>query len=303
MSKKPRQFVSFDWAMKKLLRSKANFDVLEGFLSELLKDDISIQEILESESNKDDALDKYNRVDLLVKDSRDQRVIIEVQYVREVDYFQRMLFGTSRVISENIDEGEAYGDICKVISVNIVWFDLGQGEDYVYIGSTRFKGMHAHDVLELSESQKSLFERQHVSDIFPDYYILKVNQFDNTAKDGLDEWLYFLKNEEIRSDFHAKGLAAAQEKLNIMKLSDEERVAYRQYEDDRRWQVSRMKYSVQRAEQAEEKLAQTQTLLMTEQKEKEEERRQKEEVLKLALEALTDAGIPEAKARKQLGLD
>ena len=97
--KKPRQFVSFDWAMKKLLRSKANFDVLEGFLSELLKDDIVIEEILESEGNQEVALDKYNRVDLLVKDRLGQRIVIEVKYEREADYFQRMLYGSSKIIS------------------------------------------------------------------------------------------------------------------------------------------------------------------------------------------------------------
>jgi len=41
-----RKLVSFDWALKRLLRSKANYEVLEGFLSELLKGDIEILEIL-----------------------------------------------------------------------------------------------------------------------------------------------------------------------------------------------------------------------------------------------------------------
>jgi hypothetical protein len=59
-----RKLVSFDWAMKRLLRSKANYEVLEGFLSELLKEDITILEVLESESNKVDKYDKFNRVDL-----------------------------------------------------------------------------------------------------------------------------------------------------------------------------------------------------------------------------------------------
>ncbi|WYD81344.1 MAG: hypothetical protein V8K32_02960 [Candidatus Electrothrix gigas] len=59
-----RKLISFDWAMKKLLRSKANFEILEGFLSELLKEDIRILELLESKSNKEDRKDKFNRVDL-----------------------------------------------------------------------------------------------------------------------------------------------------------------------------------------------------------------------------------------------
>ena len=32
-----KPLVSFDWAVKRLLRNKANFGILEGFLSELLR--------------------------------------------------------------------------------------------------------------------------------------------------------------------------------------------------------------------------------------------------------------------------
>jgi hypothetical protein len=65
-----RKLISFDWAIKKLLRSKANFGILEGFLSELLKFDVKILEVLESESNSDYQSDKFNRVDLKVKDQQ-----------------------------------------------------------------------------------------------------------------------------------------------------------------------------------------------------------------------------------------
>jgi len=65
-----KKHIRFDWAIKRLLRQKANFGILEGFLSELLKEDIRIIEILDSESNKETEEDKYNRVDILVKDSR-----------------------------------------------------------------------------------------------------------------------------------------------------------------------------------------------------------------------------------------
>ena len=63
-------FLRFDWAIKRLLRQKANFGILEGFLSELLKEDIETIEILDSESNKETEEDKYNRVDILVKDTK-----------------------------------------------------------------------------------------------------------------------------------------------------------------------------------------------------------------------------------------
>ena len=131
------RLISFDWALKKLLRSKANFEILEGFLSELLKDDIHILEILESESNKEDRRDKFNRVDMKVKNQDNEIIIIEVQYEREFDYLQRILYGNSKTITEHLHESEPYSKVVKVISVNILYFDLGQGDDYVYHGSTQ----------------------------------------------------------------------------------------------------------------------------------------------------------------------
>jgi predicted transposase/invertase (TIGR01784 family) len=223
-----KKLIKFDWALKKLLRSKSNFDILEGFLSELLKDNIKILEILESEGNKENDADKFNRVDLLVKNKKGEIIIIEVQNRSEIDYFQRILYGTSKVITEYISEGKPYKQIKKVISVNIVYFNIGVGKDYIYHGTTVFKGLHhENEVLELSANQKKEFKRQSVQEIFPQYYILKVNNFDDIAKNTLDEWIYFLKNAEVRSEFKAKGIKAAIEKLNVMKLSPEDQIAYK----------------------------------------------------------------------------
>src|SRR5438132_1032852 len=120
------KLIAFDWAIKRLLRQKANFDILEGFISELLKEDIQIEEILESESNKEHVDDKLNRVDLLARNSRGELLLIEVQNTREDDYFHRMLYATSKLITEHITEGQSYALVKKVISINIVYFDLGQ---------------------------------------------------------------------------------------------------------------------------------------------------------------------------------
>jgi predicted transposase/invertase (TIGR01784 family) len=234
----PRKLISFDWAMKRLLRSKANFNILEGFLSELLKQDITILDILESESNQQHQTDKFNRVDLKVKNSKQEHIIIEVQYGRELDYVQRIIYATSKTIVEHLHTGQDYKDIIKVISVNILYFDLGHGQDYVYHGSTRFTGLHQHDELQLSQSQKKLLKKQIPSGLFPEFYLIKVNQFNDIAKDSLDEWIYFLKNEEVKDDFKAKGLQQAKETLDLMKLSDEERAAYEAHIEECRYQSS-----------------------------------------------------------------
>jgi len=46
---KGKSLVSFDWALKSILRQKDNFDILEGFLSDLLNERIQIIDLLESE--------------------------------------------------------------------------------------------------------------------------------------------------------------------------------------------------------------------------------------------------------------
>ncbi|MBF0162623.1 MAG: Rpn family recombination-promoting nuclease/putative transposase [Magnetococcales bacterium] len=238
MSVKQRRLISFDWALKRLLRSKANFEILEGFLSELLRDEVRILEVLESESNKEDRYDKSNRVDLKVKNARGELIIIELQYERESDYLQRILYGTAKAITEHMPEGEPYSSVVKVISVSILYFDLGRGADYVYWGSTTFRGMHTQDELDLSEGQKALFHRDSVSAIFPEYYLIKVNRFNGVARDTLDEWIYFLKNEDIRDNFTARGILKAKEQLDILKLPEAERLAYERYKDDLHYQAS-----------------------------------------------------------------
>ncbi|MDU9047908.1 MAG: Rpn family recombination-promoting nuclease/putative transposase [Candidatus Electrothrix sp. Rat3] len=233
-----RKLVSFDWAMKKLLRSKANFEILEGFLSELLREDIRIQEVLESESNKENSRDKYTRVDLKVKNARGDIIIIEVQYDREFDYLQRIFCGTARAAAEHLQQGRPYAEIEKIVSVSIMYFDLGRGEDYVYHGTTSFRGLHTSDLLRLSDEQRSLFGRDEAHELLPEYWLIKVNSFDDIAKDTLDEWIYFLKNEEIKDDFSARGLKKAKEELDIMKLSEEERRDYAAFQDDLHYQAS-----------------------------------------------------------------
>ena len=62
------KYVRFDWAMKRMLRDKANFAILEGLLTVLLEEPIHILEILESEGNQQSEDDKFNRVDIKAKD-------------------------------------------------------------------------------------------------------------------------------------------------------------------------------------------------------------------------------------------
>ena len=140
--------IRFDWAMKRLLRNKADYTVLEGFLSVLLEEDIKIINIKESESNQEHVDDKFNRVDILVENRAGELLIIEMQNNSEVDYLLRMLYGVSKTITEQLKKGDRYEKICKVYHINIVYFRLGDGKDYVYRGVADFRGIHHNNILD-----------------------------------------------------------------------------------------------------------------------------------------------------------
>jgi len=233
-----RKLISFDWAIKRILRSKANFDILEGFLSELLFEDIQIIEILESESNQEQDNDKSNRLDLKVKNQNDEIILIEIQYSAELDYLQRILYASSKAITEHMKKGDAFSDVSKVISISILYFDFGDGDDYIYKGTTNFIGLHNHTKLQLNEKQKELYKTNLVEKIYPEYYLIKVRNFNDNAKDTLDEWINFLKNETIPDNPKAKGLLKASQELDYMKMSKEEQLIYDKHEKDRHHEAS-----------------------------------------------------------------
>ncbi|MEO5378179.1 MAG: Rpn family recombination-promoting nuclease/putative transposase [Magnetococcus sp. DMHC-6] len=196
-----RRLMSFDWALKRLLRSKANFEILEGFLSEFLYKDVRIVEILESESNKESRNDKFNRVDLKIRNTRDEIVIVELQYEREWDYLQRLLFSTAKAIIEYMTEGKPYASVVKVITIRILYLDLGRGNDYIYVGKTSFRGVHIQEELALDEGQKALFQRPSVA-------------------------------------FTARGLKKAKENFDVLQLSETEQKAYERYQEELHDQAS-----------------------------------------------------------------
>ena len=225
-------YIRFDWAMKRLLRDKANFGVLEGLLTTLLNEKITITKLLESESNQESEFDKYNRVDLLAEDSKGTLILFEIQNNSEYAYFQRILFGTSKLVTEYIYRGDGYDKIRKIYSVNIVYFSLGSGTDFVYHGKTEFRGIHNDELLKLTPFQKQTFKVDAVSELYPEYYILKVNDFNKWSKLPLEQWIYFLNTGEIPEDATAPGLTEAREKLKLDRLSKDELRAYYRHLDN-----------------------------------------------------------------------
>lgn len=219
-------YIRFDWAIKRLLRDKANFGVLEGFLTVLIGEKFRIVELLESESNQMDKDDKFNRVDIKAKNDRDEIIIIEVQLTRELYYLERILYGVAKAITEHIKLGNIYSEVKKIYSVSILYFDLGKGSDYLYHGQNSFIGVHTGDKLQINTKEKNVIVSKLPEEVFPEYYLIRVNEFNQVALTPLEEWIAYLKDGVVKPETEVPGLQEVREKLKYHEMSPAERHAY-----------------------------------------------------------------------------
>ena len=220
------RYIRFDWAAKKILRDKENFAILEGLLTVLLAEPIHILEILESESNQYDAADKFNRVDIKARNSKEEIIIVEIQLTREIYYLERILYGVSKAITEHINLGDKYDQVKKVYSISILYFDLGKGEDFVYRGRTVFEGLTKHDTLQITAKERDVINMKSPDQVFPEYFLLRVNAFNKIAENHLEEWICYLKTGDINENTTAPGLQEAKRKLEYLSMSRKEKAAY-----------------------------------------------------------------------------
>lgn len=226
------KYIRFDWAIKHMLRDKANFDVLEGLITVLIGERVKILKILESESNQESADDKFNRVDIKAENDKGHIIIVEVQLTRQLYYLQRILYGASKAVTEHINLGDKYDKIKKIYSISILYCDMGKGSDYVYHGKTEFKGLNTGDDLVVTTKERDTIVRVAPKDVFPEYYLIRVNEFDKIPENPLDEWLDYLKNGKIKDNTEVPGLQQAKRKLQYLRMSERERQEYDRHIDN-----------------------------------------------------------------------
>jgi len=226
-----RTIIAFDYAIKTVLRDKANFDVLSGFLTELLEKPVEVLELLESESNTESPLGKINRTDLKAKISGNEIAVFEIQFLDQIDFLGKILFNACKAVVEQVAKGQPFA-IKKVYSVNIAYCKAIEKEvqkEYVFRATlSKFQGVHFDEHIPFSQNLNPL---EPATDLHPEYFMILPNKFDEQMRGKFDEWVYTLKTSTVKSDFTAAGLQAAAEKLDVLKMTDEERAAYNKYQE------------------------------------------------------------------------
>ena len=153
-------------------------------------------------------------------------IIVKIQNIRKLYYLEQVLYGVAKTITEYISLGEDYHKVKKIYSINIFYFDIGRGEDYLYHGQNHFIGVHTKDQLVVNTKERNAIVSRLPSEVFPEYILIRVNEFDKVAVTPLEEWMNYLKDRTIRPGTMAPGLGEAREKLKYYSMTPEDRHAY-----------------------------------------------------------------------------
>lgn len=227
------RYVRFDWAIKRLLRQKANFGVLEGFLTVFIGEPITILEILENHGEPRIVEDKYNRLDIKVLNTRGEIIIIEIQNIHEMHYLKRKLYGSAQTLTDYTYLEDSLSEIKKIYCISILYFKIDSGTDYIYRGYDRLTALHTGNNLRIQEKERDAIVSRPPSGILCENIIILANDYNNgTADTPIDEWMHYLKDTAITPDSKTPGLAEASGCLKYNSLSQGERYAYRTYIDD-----------------------------------------------------------------------
>jgi flagellar biosynthesis/type III secretory pathway protein FliH len=75
-----------------------------------------------------------------------------------------------------------------------------------------------------------------------------VEDFNDVARDSLDEWLYYLKNDTIPVSFKAPGLKEARKQLQYDKLSEQDKIDYDHHLKQKLYERSTINTAIRKGE-------------------------------------------------------
>ena len=227
MDEKP--LVSFDFAIKYLLKNKGDFQIVEGFISALLEafgyKPVKIKAVLDAESNKEEGKLKQSIADVVVADEQDTKYIVEIDRSYTSSFLYKACFNTRRLVVDSISTKENFSTIKKIFHINLLYFIPKNMETPLYHGKVLFKNLVGSGPLDIhiSDLGGQIFDAHHV---LPEYFVISIPSFNDVIKQEIDEWLYVMKYSEVREDFHSPYMSQVAERLSVLKLSSEERSFY-----------------------------------------------------------------------------
>lgn len=230
MSDKP--LISFDYAIKYILRSKENYDIIEGFLSALFAAQgygaVKINSLIESESNKEEKTLKHSIADMVVEDAEGSKYIVEIERSYARHFMHKACFNSSRLIVDSISGNQDYTSIKKVFHISLLYFATNEMQKPIYHGKTIMHEVDTSHPIDVRIANQGLVMFNTPS-VFPEYFVISVPLFNDKIQQEVDEWLYVMKHSEVPKDFKSPYMQKVQQKLSVLKMSKNERNEYFKY--------------------------------------------------------------------------
>jgi predicted transposase/invertase (TIGR01784 family) len=227
-----KPLISFDYAIKYLLKDKGDYEIVEGFISALLTSEgykpIKIRALLDGESNKESKHLKRSIADVIVEDEQGNNYIVEIDRAYTEVFLQKAVFNTSRLIVDNLGANQDYLQIKKVFHINLLYFPFENTKAPLHHGKVIFHEIDNKNPIDIHLIDRGM-QMFDAHNIFPEYFLISIPLFDDVIKAEIDEWLYLMKHSEVKDNFKSPYMKKAAERLSILKMSNQEREVYDSY--------------------------------------------------------------------------
>jgi len=228
-----KPLISFDFAIKYLLKNKGDYDIIEGFISALFASQgyppIKINALLDTESNKETLELKKSIADLVVEDAEGNKYIVEIERSYTPHFMHKACFNSSRLVVDGIYGNQDYTTIKKIFHISLLYFSTKEMLKPIYHGKTIVHEVDTKHPIDVRIANEGLVIFN-TPNVFPEYFFISVPMFDDIINSEIDEWLYVMKNSEVKEDFKSPYMAKVAERLAVIKMSAEERNEYIYYQ-------------------------------------------------------------------------
>lgn len=228
-----KPLISFDFAIKYLLKNKGDYDIIEGFISALFASQgyppIKINALLDTESNKETLELKKSIADLVVEDEEGNKYIVEIERSYTPHFIHKACFNSSRLVVDGIYGNQDYTTIKKIFHISLLYFSTKEMLKPIYHGKTIVHEVDTKHPVDVRIANEGLVIFN-TPNVFPEYFFISVPMFDDIINTEIDEWLYVMKHSDIKQSFKSPYMTKVAERLAVIKMSAAERNEYIYYQ-------------------------------------------------------------------------
>jgi predicted transposase/invertase (TIGR01784 family) len=194
--------VKNDIAFRKIFGNETKTEILVSFLNAVLKLEgkkrITSVEISNPYQVPIVLGAKSTILDVKAKDSSGNEYIVEMQFTDKAGFAKRVVYYSAKSYSSQLNEGQAYYKLKKVIFIGILNFEFLKTDNY----------LSRHLILDAETGEHKLKDL--------DFNFIELPKFTKTENELatlIDKWVYFIKNAKdlnvIPSNTDDKGLETA----------------------------------------------------------------------------------------------